>query len=56
MERTPPSPSKRAKVAMKWDEKNDEIAHRRIVAGREILRNYRAKQQFASHRFVNHRF
>jgi hypothetical protein len=29
------------------DKKNDQIAHRRIVAGREILR---AKQQFASHR------
>jgi hypothetical protein len=38
MERTEPGPSKRAKVRM--NEKNGRMAHRRIVAGRGIIRNY----------------
>jgi hypothetical protein len=36
MERTPPGPSK----SKEMDKKNNQIAHRRIVAGREILRKY----------------
>ena len=38
MERTEPGPSKRAKVRM--NEKNGRMAHRRIVAGRGIIRNH----------------
>src|SRR5437016_8721797 len=37
-ERTPPGPSNRARTA-EMDEKNGQIAHQRIVAGRGILRN-----------------
>jgi len=32
------------------DKKSNQSAHRRIVAGREILKEIWAKQQFASHR------
>jgi hypothetical protein len=39
MERAPPGPSKRARVAMKWIKRTTQIAHHRIVAGRGILRN-----------------
>ena len=39
-ERTPPGPSNRASVAIKWITGNGQIAHRRIVAGWEILRNH----------------
>jgi len=39
-ERTPPGPSKAGQGSHEMDTKNDQIAHRRIVAGREILRKY----------------
>ena len=47
MEQAPPGPSKRARVV---DEKNDQIAHHRIVAGRRNPKELWPKQQFASHR------
>jgi len=40
MERAPPGPSKRAKVAMKWMKRTTRSRISRIVTGREIPRNY----------------
>jgi hypothetical protein len=40
MERAPPGLSKRARVSDEMDEKDDQIAHHRIQAGKEIPTNY----------------
>jgi hypothetical protein len=36
------------------DEKNDQIAHHRIVAGRRNPKELWPKQQFASHTYIRH--
>jgi hypothetical protein len=40
MERTPPVSEQAGQGSKEMDKKNDQIAHRKIAAGREILRKY----------------